>query len=124
MKKFLKALTALFAVAILAFAIVGCSNPADVSGKTYAYSDVKISGVSGEQAEIIKGAMETSLKGTEFTFEAEGKLLVNGVEAGTWTQDGDKLTFNSVVWKVNGDKIEMTQEQGGQKITIIYAPKA
>lgn len=130
MKKFLKALTAIFAVAILAFAIVGCGS-VSVSGKTYVGSDVKVS-YSSEVSEEVKTEMDAmvesmkeSVKLEKYTFAEDGNVVVMGVNTGMkWTQEGNKVTVTSpggsiTELTVNGNKLESSETQNGVTVTTI-----
>lgn len=128
MKKFLKALTAVLAVVVLAVALVGCT--ANVSGKTYAYSEVVA--VIPDDASTIeqglittaKGIVEETFKNAEVTFKEDGTFGA----ASTWTQDGNTVTVKtgdavSATYEVKGKKLEQSYKQGNYSFTIVYVQK-
>lgn len=128
MKKFLKAMTAIFAVAILAFAFAGCTT--NVSGKTYVYSEVIA--VVPEDASTIeqglittaKGVVEETFKNSEVTFKEDGTIG----SASTWAQDGKTVTVKTgdtvtATYTVNGKKLERAYQQGNYSFTVVYVIK-
>ncbi|MGN0805550.1 MAG: hypothetical protein ACI4MC_00805 [Candidatus Coproplasma sp.] len=129
MKKFLKALTAVFAVAILAFAIVGCAT-ANVSGKTYVFSDLTVSyssEVDDTTKEFMNGmldGMREEMEGQKVTFNEDGTVAIEDETGLTWTQEGNKVTISagaySQEYTVNGNKLEITNTESGITMTIIF----
>ncbi|MGN0812083.1 MAG: hypothetical protein ACI4MQ_01050 [Candidatus Coproplasma sp.] len=128
MKRFLKAMTAVLAVVVLAFAFAGCTT--NVSGKTYAYSEVVAvvpeDATTFEEALIISGkaAVEVVFKNTEVTFNEDGTFGA----ASTWTQDGKTVTVKTgdtvtATYTVKGDKLEQVYVYENISYTIVYVQK-
>lgn len=129
MKKFLKALTAALAVVVLAVALVGCT--ANVSGKTYAYSEV-VATIPDDASTIeqglittAKGVVEKAFQNAQVTFEEDGKVKDT---ASTWTQDGKTVTVKTgdtvtTTFNVNGKKLEQTYQQGNYTFTVVFVQK-
>lgn len=125
MKKFFKATVALIAVVVLACAFAGCT--ANVSGKTYVYSEVKMtipddaSTIEQGLVTTAKGVVETAYKNAKFTFGEDGK--VTGYAVGTWTQDGKTVTVTGVpgyTFTVKGSKLELGGKEGKYEFTVVF----
>lgn len=130
MKKFLKAMLASIAVIVLAVTLAGCT--ANVSGKTYVYSEVKMelpddaSTLQQGLATTAKGLVEEMWKNAEFTFKEDG--TVTGYTAGKWTQDGKKVTVTAgsattMEFTVNGSKLEQSVQKNDFSFTVVYTKK-
>lgn len=129
MKKFLKALTAVFAVVILTVTLVGCT--ANVSGKTYAFSEV-VANLPEDASEAektlvngVKPAVEAVFKNVTLTFNEDGTVKDT---LSKWSQDGKTVTVTTgdtttAIYTVNGKKLERSYEQSGYKFTIVYEQK-
>ena len=128
MKKFFKAAVALIAVVVLACAFAGCT--ANVSGKTYAFSEIKVDiPKDATEAEKIainssKYALELANKMVTFTFKEDGKVN-SGIN--TWKQNGKEVTIyagetETVVEKftVNGNKLEQGVEDIGFSFILVF----
>ncbi|MGN1061105.1 MAG: hypothetical protein ACI4QN_05165 [Candidatus Coproplasma sp.] len=128
MKKFLKAITAVLAVVVMAVALVGCT--ANVSGKTYVYSEV-LATIPGdattfEEGLIIsaKGVVELTFKDSEVTFNEDGTTGI----ASTWTQDGKTVTVKTgdtvtATYTVKGNKLRLEYVYDDLSFTVVYAQK-
>ncbi|MGN0806976.1 MAG: hypothetical protein ACI4MN_00830 [Candidatus Coproplasma sp.] len=128
MKKFLKSMTAIFAVVVLAFAFAGCTT--NVSGKTYVYSEV-IAEIPEDASTIeqglittAKGVVEETFKNSEVTFNEDG--TVGSVS--TWAQDGKTVTVKTgdtvtATYNVSGKKLERPYQYGSYSFTIVYVIK-
>ncbi|MGN1104744.1 MAG: hypothetical protein ACI4QI_07720 [Candidatus Coproplasma sp.] len=128
MKRFLKAMTAMLAVVVMAFAFAGCT--AKVSGKTYVYSEVVAvvpeDATTFEEALIISGkaAVEATYKNTELTFNEDGSFG----SLSTWTQDGKTVTVKTgdtvtSTYTVKGNKLEQVYEYESLSYTIVFVQK-
>ena len=128
MKRFLKAMTAVLAVVVMAFAFAGCT--AKVGGKTYVYSEVIA--VVPEDASTIeqglittaKGVVEEAFKNSEVTFNEDGTIGATS----TWAQDGKTVTVKTgetvtATYTVKGKKLEQSYEKSGHSFTIVYVQK-
>ena len=120
MKKFLAAVATVLAVVVMALTLAGCT--ANVSGKTYVYSEVQMEIPEGtstfEQGLMTtaKGAVEVLYKNAKYTFGEDGK--VSGYAVGSWKQDGKTVTVTvgdatTTVFTVNGNKLEQGIEKNG-----------
>lgn len=128
MKRFLKAMTAVLAVVLMAVAFAGCT--ANVSGKTYVYSEV-IATIPEDASTIeqglittAKGIVEETFKNAEVTFKEDGTIGA----ASTWTQDGKTVTVKTgdtvtTTYNVKGKKLEQSYTQGNYSFTIVYVQK-
>ena len=127
MKKFFKAAVALIAVVVLACAFAGCT--ANVSGKTYVYSEVKMtipddaSTLEQGLMTTAKGAVEELYKNAKYTFGEDGK--VTGYAVGTWTQEGKTVTVTvgsatTTTFTVKGNKLEQGGKQGNYEFTVVF----
>ena len=127
MKKFFKAAVALIAVVVLACAFAGCT--ANVSGKTYVYSEVKMTipddASTIEQGLITtaKGVIEEGYKNAKYTFGEDGK--VSGYAVGTWKQEGKTVTITvgsttTTTFTVNGSKLELGGKEGKYEFKVIF----
>lgn len=129
MKKFLTALATVMAVVVMAFTLAGCT--ANVSGKTYAFSEVKLdlpddaTDVQKAAAELVKATLETASGSIKYTFKEDGKM---GSGVNTWKQDGKEVTIyvgstETVAEKftVNGSKLEQGTEKSGYKFVLVFA---
>ena len=118
----------MLAVVVLAVGLAGCT--ANVSGKTYAYSEVVA--VIPEDASTIeqglittaKGVVEEAFKNAEVTFKEDGTFGA----ASKWEQDGKTVTVKTgdavtATYTVNGKKLEQAYEKNGYSFTIVYAQK-
>ena len=129
MKKFLTALTTILAVVVMAFALTACSS--NVSGKTYVFDEVRIElpddapDILKTAAEKLRTETEESSKNIEVTFNADGTVSGNGgLATGTWEQDGNTVTINSVTpLTVKGSKLEQSMEMGNYKIVLVLKKK-
>ncbi|MDE6790791.1 MAG: hypothetical protein K2J61_03615 [Clostridia bacterium] len=128
MKKFFKAAVALIAVVVLACAFAGCT--ANVSGKTYAFSEVKIdlpkdaTDAQKTAAEFVKGTLATASGSLKHTFKEDGKM---GSGINTWKQKGKEVTIyvgetETVAEKftVNGNKLEQGVEKSGYSFILVF----
>ena len=125
MKKVFKAALAVVAVVILACAFAGCT--ANVSGKTYVYSEVKMSVPSDASdvekgiADIAKGATEAIYKNAKFTFGEDGN--VTGYAVGTWKQEGKTVTVTGApgyTFTVKGSKLELGGKEGNYEFVVVF----
>lgn len=118
------------AVIVLAITLAGCT--ANVSGKTYVYSEVKMElpddASTTEQglATTAKGIVESLWSKAEFTFNEDG--TTSGYTAGKWTQDGKKVTvttgsITTAEFTVSGSKLEQSVEKNGFSFTVVYTKK-
>ena len=128
MKKFFKAAVALIAVVVLACAFAGCT--ANVSGKTYEFSDVKIdlpkdaTDIQKAAANLVKETLKSASGSIKYTFKEDGKM---GSGLNTWKQSGKEVTIyvgetETVAEKftVNGSKLEQGKEQGGYSFILVF----
>ncbi|MGN1373667.1 MAG: hypothetical protein ACI4VK_06460 [Candidatus Coproplasma sp.] len=125
MKRFLKAMTAVLAVVLMAFAFAGCT--ANVSGKTYVYSEVVAvvpdDATTFEEALIVSGkvAVEATYKNSELTFNEDGSFG----SLSTWTQDGKTVTVKTgdtvtATYTVKGNKLEQSYVYEDTTYTIVF----
>lgn len=127
MKKFLTALATVMAVVVMAFTLAGCT--ANVSGKTYVYSEVQMTipddASTIEQGLITtaKGVVETAYKNAKYTFGEDGK--VSGYAVGTWKQEGKTVTVTvgsatATTFTVNGNKLELGGKEGKYEFKVVF----
>ena len=127
MKKFLTAMTTLLAVVVLALTLAGCT--ANVSGKTYVYSEVQMeipddaSTIEQGAMTMAKGVVEGVYKNAKYTFGEDGK--VSGYAVGSWKQEGKTVTITvgeatTTVFNVNGSKLELGTKQGNYSMKVIF----
>ena len=143
MKKIALAIIAVISVLVMSFALAACSS--DVAGNTYKFNDIKVTysddvtDLEKITAEAVVGGMKEALKNASVTFEKDGtcKMSEGGdeePEIAYYKQDGDKIYIFSTKedleagntdeavseLKVNGSKIEMSMEENGTTMTMIY----
>ena len=123
MKKFVKVLSLVLAISLIAAFVVGCS----IKGNTYVYDSIKVENASA--------ATETedyyaSLFQKKITFAENGSYSIGGTDVGYYKKSGGKIYVGvsgdiddsaEALFTISGDKIILVKTlDDGVKVTVTF----
>lgn len=132
MKKYWKLFVTAVVAVLASVLIVLSACTTSVAGKTYAFDDIQVN-TERELTESEQTVMDTTvnlfkrlLGSATLTFNDDGTISVNGVNMGTYTQDGDQVSFGDLydiisgTWTARGDTLENSEDLNDFVITVIF----
>ena len=123
MKKFVKVLSLVLAISLVAAFVVGCS----ISGNTYVYDSIKVENASAttESEDYYAGLFQKKV-----TFSENGSYSIGGTDVGYYKKSGNKIyvgvsgdidTDTDPLFTLNGDKLILVKTlDDGVKVTVTF----